>query len=145
VLDRLRGALVKYRKYRHPDLPELVPSDLYALFPEKGKPLAAMYWDQKWPNSDHAGVYLIFDKNAELLYVGTAWVLGGRLSKYFQYRQPRGEDHECRVVDRWPKPGPMYIATVPVPDDSKFEAASLEEYLIGELNPSVNVRRMADR
>jgi len=42
-------------------------------------------------------------------------------------------------------PGPMYVATVPVPDDSKFEAASLEEYLIEELNPSVNGRRMADR
>jgi len=39
----------------------------------------------------------------------------------------------------------MYVATVPVPDDSKFEAASLEEYLIEELNPSVNGRRMADR
>ena len=144
MLDNLRSALMKYRKYRHPDLADLALSDLYALFPEEGEPLATMHWDQQWPNSDHAGVYLIFDKNGKLLYVGKAWALGHRLASYFQYRQPRGEGNACEIVHAWTPPGPMYIATVAVPDDSKFEAASLEEYLINELKPSENVRRMPD-
>jgi hypothetical protein len=143
ILERLYSALDKYEsKYRHPDLEKLKRSGLYALFPEQGKPLAAMHWDQQWPHSDHAGVYLIFSKKGELFYVGKASLIGHRLSCYFQYAQPRGESDACRIVHHWKEPGPMYVVTVAVPDDSQFEACSLEEYLIKELNPSDNVRRL---
>ena len=146
LLDDLKRELTKYhRKYRHPDLADLTPSDLYALFPEDAEPLATMRWDQQWPNSDHGGVYLIFNKTGKLLYVGKAWIIGHRLSSYFRYPQPRGEGNRCEIVHRWtdnPTDRPMYIATVAVPDESKFEAAALEEYLIRELKPLVNERRL---
>ena len=146
MLDNLRRDLVNYhRKYRHPDLAELKSSDLYALFPEEAEKLATICWDQQWPNSDHAGVYLIFNKNGELLYVGKARVLGHRLASTFEYPQPRGESKACEIVPAWSPPGPAYIATVAVPDESKFEAASLEEYLIDKLNPSENVRQLRHR
>lgn len=144
MLKELEAALTKYRKYRHPGLAELERSDLYALLPEEGEPLATKCWDEVWPHSNRAGVYLIFTKNGELLYVGKASVIGHRLSSYFQYLHPRGTGNACEIIHSWSEPGPMYIATVAVPDDSKFEAASLEEYLIKELRPSDNVR-MRDR
>jgi hypothetical protein len=138
MLDSLKAALKEYQnRYRHPKLHPFECSDLYALTTEE-TPLAKWRWDEKWPNSDRAGVYLIFDKAGKLLYVGKSSVIGGRLSKYFQYEQPRTEVKMCKIVDDWGGETPMYVVAVAVPDSSTFEAAALEEFLIGRLHPCVN-------
>jgi hypothetical protein len=148
MLENLRHALDKYREYRHPRLGELHPSEVYALFPEEGEKRATLHWPQPWPNGERAGVYLIFGGTGKLLYVGKAWIIGRRLSNYFQYDLPASEAKPCRVVHDWgPDPEqnhPMYVVTVPVPNDATFEAASLEEYLIREVNPSMNQRRLRE-
>jgi hypothetical protein len=138
MLDKLKRALDDYqRTYRHPNLPRLECSDLYALFTEETVPIAKMRWDDKWPNSERAGVYLIFSKTGKLLYVGKAWVIGRRLANYFQYDLSQGQTKKCRVVHDWKEP-PMYVATVAVPEISIFEAAALEEFLIRNLEPCEN-------
>jgi hypothetical protein len=145
MLEQLNRALGEYHStYRHPKLQALACSELYALFPEDIAPLATTYWDATWPNCDRAGVYLIFSETGKLLYVGKAWVIGRRLSSYFQYELPRSENKNCRVVHDWNEK-PMYIATVAVPDSSTFEAAALEEFLIRELVPSENKRKLRER
>ncbi len=141
MLEPLERALREYEnKYRHPSLGAFELSALYVLFPEESAPLARMRWDEIWPNCGRAGVYLIFSKTGTLLYVGKAWVIGRRLSWYFQY----GENKGCKVIhDGWTET-PMYVATVAVPDASTFEAAALEEFLIRELKPSDNKRRLRE-
>ncbi len=144
MLDSLKLALKKYRQYRHPDLSELEPSQIYALFPEEGEKLATLHWPQEWPEGKRAGVYLIFSGASKLLYVGKAWIIGRRLSNYFQSDLPANETNPCRIVHDWGDDRPMYVVTVAVPKTSTFEAASLEEYLIRELNPSTNQRRLRE-
>jgi hypothetical protein len=137
MLDSLKVALKEYQEtYRHPNLPHLECSELYALFPEETTPLAKTYWPATWPHCGRAGVYLIYTKTGKLLYVGKAWVIGRRLSNYFQYE---GQTKTCRIVDDW-RESPMYVAVVAVPNESVFEAAALEEFLIRKLGPCENKR-----
>ena len=70
----------------------------------------------------------------QLLYIGKASWLGRRLSTYFQYLTGRGS--ECKIVHSGWKTRPSYVATVAL--NKSFEAAALEEYLIGVLNPEEN-------
>jgi len=79
-------AVTKYeRRFRRSDLEELERSGLYDLFPSEGNVVAGVTarWTRiDWPNADSPGVYLIFDENLQLLYVGKASLkstLGGRL------------------------------------------------------------------
>lgn len=123
-----------HRTYRHPSLIEPQVSGLYSLFPhERPGSSHELCWPKTWPNADRPGVYLIFSKELELLYIGKAAVIGSRLGVYFQY------DHDglrgCKVVHDWSVP-PALVVTVALGE--AFEAPSLEEYLITELNPPDN-------
>jgi len=60
----------------------------------------------------------------ELLYIGKADNLGTRLSSYFRY----GGEGQCETKDDWGEGEPCFLITVPVGE--KFEASSLEEFLI---------------
>jgi hypothetical protein len=142
MLEDANRALEEYKaKYRRPGLPDLRLSGLYALFPAEAQTVDAdHHWNEKWPHSDEAGVYFIFAGSGHLLYVGKASMshhIGDRLSFYF------GSDRAskaCTIVheSQWNE-RPMYVATVAVPQDMKFEAAALEEYLIAALDPCDNV------
>ena len=46
----------------------------------------------------------------------------------------------CKIKGTWKKEEPFFVATVPVPDDTPFEAAALEEYLIQKFGPPDNTR-----
>ena len=130
-------------KYRRPEFGVLTPSDLYDLHPEveprpKVSPLSQ--WPHSWPGSGPPGVYILLNERQEVIYVGKASmgnVLGKRLGAYFQYEPgtPR-----CRAVHRWDSVGgePRFVVTVPVRGDMSFEAAALEEFLIGRLDPPGN-------
>jgi hypothetical protein len=137
ALEEFKRKLDDYeRTFRHPDRKRFDRSGLYALSPETTVP-TEKHWDEEWPNSNRAGIYVIFG-NSRVLYVGKARKLGRRLACYFQYEFPRA-GNKCRIIhDGCWKEKPLYVATVAVPDDSKFEAASLEEYLIEKLHPCDN-------
>jgi hypothetical protein len=135
VTDALREFKAKYRRT---DFPDLEPSGLYALYPDEAKGVSSD-WDEEWPSSKDAGVYLIFDSGLLLLYIGKASMndcIGVRLSEHL----PCDKITKKCNVDGWSHEKPMYVATVAVPTDIKFEAAALEEYLIGKLSPSYNVQ-----
>lgn len=119
------------KKYRKGSLPPLQISDLYALYPAKTGG-AGSGWPGKYPYADSPGVYLMFDEDEKLLYIGKASMsnrLGGRISSYFKYDD---DGKTCRPVHtQWSNP-PHYIVAIAVPDESPFEAPAIEEFLIGE-------------
>jgi hypothetical protein len=121
--------------WRHPRLAPLEYSDVYSLFPQEtsNTPTNAN-WPDNWPLADRAGVYLIFGARMQLLYVGKSPTLGTRLSSYFRWSAGKGTP--CRVVHTAWKTRPMFVATIAVTES--FEAAALEEYLIGRLHPEEN-------
>jgi len=121
--------------YRHPDLPVPEYSRIYSLFPDESD--LSKYekkWPETWPYVDRPGVYLIFDAEMQLLYVGKAAIIGRRLSSYFQFSAGRGS--RCQIVHPAWNPKPAYIATIALKES--FEAAALEEYLITQLHPQAN-------
>ena len=116
------------KKYRHPGSPPFCISKKYDLFPPKNSD--GKGWNDYWPYTSRQGVYLICDKNKQVLYCGKVSftnTLGGRLSDHFQ----PGSDGKCYIIDpdRWSKK-PRYVVTVAMPRGRAFEAPALEEYLI---------------
>jgi len=144
-LPEARKELDRYsRSYRHPKLPALQLSDVYALFPANYARLpkgVTAGWPDKWPNADSPGVYLILDRQLNISYIGKASMgstLGARLSSYFAYAKDGSE--RCRIVhDSWDIQ-PEFVATIAMPSRMAFEAAALEEYLIDRLQPPENAK-----
>lgn len=130
--QRVNEAVANYQNtYRHPNLRPLVVSGLYALFPDETPSFPTEFsWEKHpWPGARHPGVYLIFDADVDLRYIGCANVLGRRLNDYFKYISGRGS--VCRVVHTGWRSPPRFVATITV--EKPFEAGALEEYLIGKL------------
>lgn len=139
-MEEVLEAIERYkREYRRPDLPPLKVSGLYALFPEKSSGLSfERRWPDAWPYCEDAGVYFIFGREMNLLYVGKASCkrsISMRLSYYFVYDKTT---KACHVVDEGWAECPMYVAAYAVPKGMSFEAPALEEFLIGELHPYLN-------
>jgi len=125
-------------KYRSPSMSPFEISEPYDLFPDKGGPAVqcAGKWPEKWPHADSAGIYVFLNDNLEVVYVGKASfrsVLGARLSSYCGH----APDKSCHLYHKWTSM-PRYVVTVAVPNDTRFEAPALEEYLIERLQPSDN-------
>jgi len=136
-LKKAREAVERYHQtYRHPTLPPLHISGLYALFPDQATTTAVQYsWpNDPWPNANQPGVYLIFDALLDLRYIGKAKCLGKRLHNYFA--EGSTPDRACRVVHTTWRADPKFVATVAV--HKPFEAPGLEEFLIDELRPAEN-------
>ncbi len=131
--NRLNDKVSEYQeKYRNPDLPKFKVSDPYDLKAD---------WDagKSYPLVNKQGAYAIFDTNENLLYIGKASqnnTLGNRLGSYFKYA-PDGKSCTTPPNHNWSS-DPRYVMTVAVA--YPFEAPSLEEYLIGELQPLDNSR-----
>jgi excinuclease UvrABC nuclease subunit len=84
-------------------------------------------------------VYIVLDASLFVLYVGKASMgscIGKRLGSYFV-----NDGGRCRIVHHheaaWTEE-PRFVVTVAVPSKMAFEAAALEEYLIGALDPPCN-------
>jgi len=124
-----------HTEWRHPRLAFPEVSKLYSLFPQEtaDKPTDAN-WPDNWPLAGCAGVYLVFGKNMQLLYVGKSASLGRRLTSYFRWSA--GQGSPCRIVHAGWKERPMFIATIAM--TQSFEAAALEEYLIARIHPTEN-------
>jgi len=131
------------RAFRREGLSPLKVSDLYSLFPDEVRDVpapATMRWpDDDWPDADRKGVYVVFDMDLELLYVGKAShnnCIAGRLGDYFKYTTDGTRRCKLKHED-WTRK-PQFVATIAVPAEMSFEAPALEEYLIQTLNPSDN-------
>ena len=139
-LSDLEAAIKVYQKsFRNETMGKYEPSKLYDLFPELGKPncLVEHNWPQKWPHLDNAGIYALLSENLEVLYIGKASMnhgIGYRLSSYCSYVEGT---KKCKLNDEW-EGKPRYVYSVAVPDQTKFEAPALEEYLIKEIQTANN-------
>ena len=141
-LSEIKEALRVYHDRIWPeDVAPLEWSGLQALFPElELAPEVTSRWPEASPSGSRPGVYFIFGSGLRLLYVGKASMksnIGARLSSHFKYdgSPARG----CLVVGNWSEQ-PRCIATVPLPDEMAYQAPALEEYLIAQLSPPVNVQ-----
>lgn len=90
---------------------------------------------KKLPKSP--GVYLMFNKHDEIIYVGKAINLRNRVRQYFQMSRSKGSKIDSMVthIQRF-----EYIVT-----DTELEALVLECNLIKEHNPKYNTRLMDDK
>jgi hypothetical protein len=96
--------------------------------------------DSCWPDAGEQGVYAIFCADSKLLYVGKAsfnGTIGRRLSTYF-IDNPNGAGATTVTAHSWSR-DPRYVLTVSV--KNAWEAPSLEEYLIYQLNPIDNSQK----
>ncbi|WP_318505578.1 hypothetical protein [Photobacterium leiognathi] len=87
-------------------------------------------WPESWEIGNTKGIYAIFH-HEELLYIGKAsqQPIGKRLSAHFQHSEDKSYAIPTGV---WSK-DPTHFVAWGVPDDSFFEASSLEEFLIHNL------------
>ena len=88
-----------------------------------------------WPHADSPGVYVMLDQDLNLLYIGKASCganIGSRLGKYFDKtgRTRLGMEKFANV---------KFVSALHLPSDRAFEAPAIEEYLISQLNPPLNV------
>jgi len=115
--------------YRHPNLQKLRISGLYDLFPDKeSKYKVEKSWPDEWIYCRSAGVYMFLDENLEIAYIGKAYHFGYRFSSYFVY----DENKKCKTKNTW-KTVPRFVITIAVPDESKFESAAIEEFLLSKI------------
>lgn len=84
-------------------------------------------WPATWINSGKAGVYMFLDENLEVAYIGKSNHFGYRLSNYFAY-----DNKKCKAKHTWITI-PRFVVTIAVPDNSRFECTSLEEFLLSKI------------
>jgi excinuclease UvrABC nuclease subunit len=113
--------------FPRPGIPHLSVSTLFDLRTQ---------YSQKWPNAEFPGVYILFDKNKEVLLIGKAScsrTLGDRLGEKLRWK-----DKKIGKGGHLNNPDIRYLATIRVPIDNAFEAPAIEEYLLKKLRPSLN-------
>jgi hypothetical protein len=91
-------------------------------------------WGAVWEVDGNPGVYLHFDVNDQLIYVGKAVSLGQRLGCYFGY----AADRSCEIKDSALANSVRVRAVVLEGDPLKFLVPALEWFLIDRLSPVVN-------
>ena len=76
--DDVIKAIADYEThFRRDDVEKLQPSGVYALFPNRvphGITLAGRWDRDPWPHAARSGVYLFFDDDLQLLYVGKTFL-----------------------------------------------------------------------
>lgn len=130
TLDQLKEKIqLLSEKYNRSDL-KLKISDVYDIKKD---------FSTQYPNSGFPGVYVFLNEQQQIIYVGKASnnnFIGPRLGAYFK----RGNEEKSTGVPKVKYYKDVrYLVTIPVPEDRAFEAPAIEEYLIKELNPPLNV------
>lgn len=124
-----------HETYRNPNLAQPSVSGIYQLFPNESDCEIALHrWPEIWPQNEKPGVYMVFDTYMRLLYVGKAAKLGQRLGAHFQYTKDGLKN--CRIATGGWSTKPAFLITIAL--EKSFEASSMEEYLIAELQPLDN-------
>lgn len=126
------------KKYRHEGSAKFEVNKPFDLFPGEADSSLVCDWgwdkNEYWPHADEKGVYLIFDDNLILTYVGKASMnntIGARLYSHF------GSGEVCNPRANWER-RPRFLVTVKMPEGHGFEAPALEEFLIEKLHPDDN-------
>jgi len=123
-IEKLVGELEKFNiEFPRPGIGKL----------ELSEPVDVTDQSTSWPHCTFPGVYILLNKNSEVLYVGKASCntnLGYRLGAHFYANGTPKSD--------WLE-GVTHVRTIPVDKNHSFEAPAIEEYLIQQLNPPLNV------
>ncbi|MBK6606960.1 MAG: GIY-YIG nuclease family protein [Leptospiraceae bacterium] len=140
-------------KYRGPGLLPYAHTELYDLYPEivdTNSSKARYEWPGSWPHPiegfqkyTHAGVYIFFDKELNVIYVGKASqnsAIFSRLATYF-----KNDQDKCLFTRPWWEIKPKYIKLIFMPEGHKFEAPALEEYLIDKIQPYGNSQGISEK
>ena len=85
-------------------------------------------WSDSFPDATKAGVYVIFSKNMDVVYVGESVLLGKRLSDHF----PGSVKSGVKLKEGYWENDPQFILTASV--SPEFFRIPLEVYLINEIN-----------
>lgn len=128
VSYRIALELIEYYQLRYNTRFEI--SNIYSLFPEGDE----YGFTESWPFLNNGGVYLILDKNKNVIYVGKTDNFGHRLYDHFR----EGSEGECIIFEKGWKNQPHYIINIKVSDERIYENLSLEGYLISILDPDDN-------
>ena len=104
-------------------------SGIYSLFPQEGE----YGWPDPWCNGPSPGVYILLNSNEEVIYIGEAVTIGKRLGDYFRY----DENNNCMIKDVSKKDS-KYVVSFALTKEEQYMRYSLEQFLIGELNPPLN-------
>ena len=133
-IDKVKNVVRAYHdEFRNPSLARPITSDTYYLDNCLRDSVSKdSVWPAPWPQASEPGIYVFFDADENLLYIGKSDNLGARLSSYFRY----AEDKNSEPKDDWGGPNPYSLITVSV--SKTFEASSLEEFLIDKLSPPIN-------
>ena len=118
------------KEYRGRNLKPFTISENYDLFSTSSDSYG---WTHEWPNNGRYGVYLIMDKDENVIYIGESRNVGKRLGSYFQ----KSGDSSCEIVNDWSEK-PKYVCTIAVEAETWFERLALEEFLIYYAKPEDN-------
>jgi hypothetical protein len=104
-------------------------------------------WDGPLTNLKLGGLYALF-KGDKLLYVGLGASRGGglytdrgisrRLTNHVIRKAPKGGSTQYVTRKRWEELGVNRVGALALPADRTYLASSLEDFLIGDLNPPEN-------
>lgn len=95
-------------------------------------------WEDAWGRVVKSGVYLHFNEDDALLYVGKAVSVPARLAAYYAYVD-RYRDRSCRVLhEGLAAAGGCGVRAIGLTDKLRFLGPSLEWFLIHQLNPPLN-------
>jgi hypothetical protein len=113
-------------------------SEAFWLFPNSKDGL--LHWpkgyETVWLRNPNAGVYLLFNQDEQLLYVGLSNGIAYRLNKYFQHADAART--QCRIVDQ-SKADARCVRVVLIDEpDAVCLCAALEWHLIKTLTPPLN-------
>lgn len=97
--------------------------------------------DEKWPNADSSGVYFMLghlanDMNRKSVYIGKASnksSIGCRVSRHL------GNKLGLSKIYKYDDYHIEYVVTIPTSKGFKYLAPALEEYIIGNIEGSMNV------
>jgi len=132
-----KAILAFHEKWRRPGIEDL-PSRLSCVS-FKDPVEWARLWAEDGELQKHSrktGVYFFFDTNQNLLYIGSAQVIGNRLYQHFHVPGSPSP----RPLPEWvEKEKVQYVAILDVPDVCWFEAPAIEAYLIKALSTTTRV------
>lgn len=108
----------------------------YDLFPDRAAPIipCELKWNDTWPNAKLPGIYAFLTEeggqNPYISYIGKAHLgrtLGKRLDDHRECSPNRG--FQFKSGYSWTVE-PRFVWTVGVPEETKWEASALEDFLL---------------
>lgn len=90
--------------------------------------------DEYWPHATLPGVYVMYTVKHRLVYIGKASLgstMGVRLHSHLQKVNAANAEPQWRDA--------AFARSIPLPRAHAFEAAAIEEYMLGRLRTTANI------